>query len=63
VVRLGSNPGTPGGEIFATLLHLSGSIERLVWGSQIEKSKVSNQPSGAIQHGKRHRAGQRLFEA
>jgi hypothetical protein len=39
------NPGTSGGEIFATLLHFSGSNERLVWGSQIEKSKVSRHPT------------------
>jgi hypothetical protein len=46
----GSNPSAPGGEIFATWLHLSGSIERLVWSSQFEKSKVSNQPLRVI-HG------------
>jgi hypothetical protein len=40
--RIGSNPGTLGGEIFATLLHHSGSTERLVWSGQIEKPKVSN---------------------
>jgi hypothetical protein len=32
-----------GDEIFATLLNLSGSTERLVWRRQIEKSKVRNQ--------------------
>jgi len=40
----GSNPGTPVGEIFATVLHLSSLTERLLWRSQSEKSKVSNQP-------------------
>jgi hypothetical protein len=42
--RIQSSPGAPSGEIFATLLHLSGSTERLVWRIQIKKSKGSNQP-------------------
>jgi len=39
-----ASPCPQGGVTPATLLHFSGSNERLVWNSQIEKSKVGNQP-------------------
>jgi hypothetical protein len=41
-------PRLRGGVALATLLHFSGSTERLIWSSQIEKLKVSNQPVAAL---------------